>query len=272
MNAELEERGAQGAGRSLLGRAVRIVLGLFLSLILGIGLGVTAYLTLPYLYRDLTEPTADNARRINTLERDLQDARAEAEASQHTGQEQLSELETQLAEQAGTLAGLEADLQELASEQPNQTQFTRALSALEKQVDGQGKILEDLQDRLNGVESALAEDQTPRDRMQRDLLLTRAMVSVVRARLWLLENNLGSATLEVQAAQDLVSQVIAVASEQDLPSIQAVADRLGLTLVELETAPLVAGDDLEIVWKLLAAAMASEAPTVQLEATPTPSP
>lgn len=272
MNAELEERDMEGGGRSLLGRAFRIVLGLFLSLILGIGLGVTAYLTLPYLYRDLTEPAADNASRINSLERDLQDARAEAEAAQQTGRDRLSELDRQLVEQAEALADLEAQLEELALEQPNQTRFTRALSALENRVDAQGESLEDLQGRLSDMESTLAEDLTPRNRMQRDLLLTRAMVSVVRARLWLLENNLGSATLEVEAAQDLISEVIATASGEDLPSMLAVADRLELTLVELDTAPLVAADDLEVVWKLLGAAMASEPPAVQLEATATPTP
>ena len=256
-------------GRSFLGRAFRIVLGLFLSLILGIALGVTGYLTLPYLYRNLTQPAADNARRISSLEHDLQEARAEAGASDQTREDRLAGLEVLLTEHAGALASLEEQLGELASEQPNQARFTRALSALEKRVEEHDEGLEELEGRLGQVEGTLAEDQ-PIERMQRDLLLTRAMVSVMRARLWLLENNLGSATLEVQNAQELVLEVIGAAPEEDVPSIQAVADRLELTLTELDTAPLVAGDDLEIVWKLLSIAMASESPVVQQEATSIP--
>ena len=211
--------------------AFLIVLGLFLSLILGIGLGVTGYLTLPYLYRDLTEPAADNARRIHTLERDLQDARAEAQASDQTREDRLAGFEALLTEQANALAGLEEQLGELASEQPNQARFTRTLSALEKRVEEHADGLDDLESRLGEVEGTLAEDKTPLDRVQRDLLLTRAMVSVMRARLWLLENNLGSATFEVQNAQELVQEVIGATSEEDVPSVQAVADRLELTLV-----------------------------------------
>jgi hypothetical protein len=79
-------------------------------------------------------------------------------------------------------------------------------------------------------------------------MINRAMLHLVRARLGLLENNAGLAAEETVRARDLLA---VTDPDGELKSVQDAIARIDLALEAMQTTPLVAGDDLEIAWKLL---------------------
>jgi hypothetical protein len=93
----------------------------------------------------------------------------------------------------------------------------------------------------------------------------------MRARLWLIENNAGLAAEEVEAARTALARVAAVAPAEEVAPLQAVLDRLTLTQEDLQFRPLIAADDLEIAWQLLAQVL-GDRPAAALVPTLTPTP
>jgi chromosome segregation ATPase len=205
---------------ALLARVSKVLLRLVLVVLLGVALGAGAYLGVTFAVRQLGEPTRQNSARIATLEA------------------QLPEAESRLTEQREVVAELQGRLEDLQAQ-------------LDDQGGGQDKLanqLTTLGDRLDQLTQRIDADP-PAAELRRDLQLTRAMLSLVRARLWLVENNLGLAIAEVERARELLQPLAAEQPGED--NFQAAIERLDFALIELNTRPLVAADDIEIAWKLL---------------------
>src|SRR3989337_464729 len=94
----------QASGPSFLTRALRLVVGLTLAALLGIGLGILGYVGIPRLYQGFTDPVLINATRVAQQEAELQDLRATLDQAETQSQSRLAELEGQAAAQATTLA------------------------------------------------------------------------------------------------------------------------------------------------------------------------
>lgn len=122
------------------------------------------------------------------------------------------------------------------------------LPQAESRLDEQQVSVAELQVRLEDLTERI-EDNSQAQELRGDLQLTRAMLSLVRARLWLVENNLGLAIAEVERARELLQPL--AAEKPGESNLQAAIERLDFALIELNTRPLVAADDIEIAWKLL---------------------
>lgn len=219
----------KSAGR----RALSVLLRLLLVLVIGAGLGAAAYFGLPLAYRGLVEPVRLNAERIQDLEADLQRTRADlTELAERSGA-RTAELEASSAQARESLAelqaGVEGDLSGLQSE----------LDEVSDRLDG---LDHELSAKLAELERAVADPAEPDAELQRQLAVTRAMLHLMRARLWLIENNLGLAAEQVRLARAALIEV---------QGTEAVVARLDQALAELQTTPLVAAEDLEIAWMLL---------------------
>lgn len=222
------------ARRSSAGRRVLAGLGrLLLVLVIGAAIGAGAYFGLPLAYRGLVEPVRLNAERIADLEAELERARADLAALEERSSQRTAELEAsslQVRESFAELqAGMDADL-----------------TALERQLDqleGRLQELDQAQDsQAEALQAAMQDSAEPDAELLRHLAVTRALLHLMRARLWLIENNLGLAAEEVQAAR---------AELDGIEGVQMAAARLDQALAELEATPLVAAEDLEIAWMLL---------------------
>ena len=84
----------------------------------------------------------------------------------------------------------------------------------------------------------------------------KAMEMLTRGRLYLVQNNLGLAQNEVQAARDVLAGLVAPDYQQ--AALNAMIIRLDLALANLPGAPVLAAEDLEIAWQLLRAGLPSE--------------
>jgi hypothetical protein len=117
--------------------------------------------------------------------------------------------------------------------------------------------------------------------LKHEVMFTRSLDMLGRARLYLAQSNFGLARQDVSSARDLLAAL--QAETEDEARGQAIA-RLDLALGNLPAFPVVAAGDLEIAWQILisgdAPVTATPEPTIEstptvestLEATPTATP
>jgi hypothetical protein len=106
--------------------------------------------------------------------------------------------------------------------------------------------------------------------LKHEVMFTRVLDILARARLYLAQSNFGLAKSDVQTARDLLAEL--QSEKRDAALAQAVT-RLDLVLGNLPDFPVVASGDLEIAWQILISGDLPPTPTpIPPTATPTPVP
>ena len=100
-------------------------------------------------------------------------------------------------------------------------------------------------------------------KLNQEVMMTRALDTLARARLYLAQSNFGLAKEDVQSARNLLAELQSQSGDE--AQAQAIS-RLDSALSNLPAFPVVASGDLEIAWQILMTG--NDAPT----ATPEPSP
>jgi len=247
----------QPPGPSFLTRALRLLVGLTLAALLGIGLGVLGYVGIPRLYQGFTDPVLINATRVAQQQAELRDLRATLDQADAHGLGSLAEMEAQAATQEVALSESQVRVEALESELEQVQQELSDLGGWRDRVILQETAVAELAAQLEALQTEIAPGGSPLARLERGAILTQASLHVMRARLWLIENNAGLAAEEVEAARLVLIQVAEGAPAEEVGPLQDVVERLRLTLEDLQLRPLVAADDLEIAWKLLTQLLAS---------------
>lgn len=228
--------------RTVLGRLFGILLRLAVVVVLGVALAAGAFFGVPRAYRGLVEPAQVNTTRIDAIEAELDLARGDTRSLRDRMGDRLAELEAALAEQGESVATAQVQLEEALAASLDQS---RAMEALTDQIGTLRGALGDLTDQ---VDAALGDLGQPEEELRHELLINRVMLHLVRARLGLLENNAGLAADEAARARALL---VETDPEGEIENVQDAIARIDLALEAMQTTPLVAGDDLEIAWKLL---------------------
>jgi len=261
----------QPPGPSFLTRALRLLVGLTLAALLGIGLGVLGYVGIPRLYQGFTDPVLINATRVAQQQAELRDLRATLDQADAHGLGSLAEMEAQAATQEVALSESQVRVEALESELEQVQQELSDLGGWRDRVILQETAVAELAAQLEALQTEIAPGGSPLARLERRMALSQASLHVMRARLWLIENNAGLAAEEVEAARLVLIQVAEGAPAEEVGPLQDVVERLRLTLEDLQLRPLVAADDLEIAWQLLAQVL-GDRPAAALAPTPTPTP
>ena len=168
-------------------------------------------------------------------------------------QSQVIELQTQLAETNGRVDALE---QTIESYTASLTKLDEMQAALEKNI-GEGDV-------------KLAAE------LKREIMLTRSIEYLSRARLYLSQSNFGLAREDVQSARDLLAEIQANEPDFKTEALNQVIARLDLALGNLPSFPVIAGGDVDIALHLLMSglpegmALPTATPTVEWTATPAP--
>jgi len=166
-----------------------------------------------------------------------------------------------------------------------QTQLNETNSrvgTLEKSIDAHTASLTKLDEIQTALENKIqkSEDETLLQ-LRHEVMFTRVLDMLGRARLYLAQSNFGLAREDVKSARTLLGTLQA---EKDTKQLDEAITRLDLVLGNLPAFPVVASGDLEIAWQTLAIGDASatatpeataiSTPTVKptLEATPTATP
>lgn len=163
-----------------------------------------------------------------------------------------------------------AQIDQLASEvEALQTQLTETngrVEALEKSIEAHTASLTKLDEIQAALETKIlsAQDETLLE-LKHEVMMTRALDMLGRARLYLAQSNFGLAREDVQSAHDLL---VELQIETDDEVLKQVISRLNLALNNLPAFPVVASGDLEIAWQILISGEAPMPPTATF--TPTP--
>jgi len=215
----------------------RALLRLILLVMLIVGIGAAIYYGAPLLYKKFVAPVEQNAARVSELENEVTNL-----------QTQLTKINDQL------------------------TEINNRIDDVDQSINAHTASLEKLEAMQTTIESQLIENN---DRvlleLKHEVMKTRVIDMLGRARLYLAQSNFGLAKEDVQSARDLLAELQAEANDKALG--QAII-RLDMALGNLPVFPVVASGDLDIAWQILMTgeAIATETPEPALTNTPTPEP
>jgi len=232
---------------SRLGQAVlwffRALLRLIVIVLVIGGIGAAIYYGVPFINDRFITPLEQNTVHVTELENKIE-----------TLQSQLTEINQQLADVNGQLNEVNQQLSE------NNDRF----ETLEQSLDAHTATLVTLADMQATLEAKLEEgDDKSLLALKQEIMLTRSLDMLSRARVYLAQSNFGLAKADVQSARDLLLEL---QSELQDDVIAQAIERLDMTLDNLPAFPVVASGDLEIAWQIL---MTGESvPTPMPESTP----
>jgi hypothetical protein len=198
-----------------------------IAIVIG-GIGAAIRYGIPYFNEKVVVPIEKNRADIKGVE-------AEIEA-----------LQAQLDESNSRIDGLETTMTEL-----------------EKSIEAHSASLT----KLDEIQSSLEEKiQTSQDetllQLKHEVMFTRALDMLGRARLYLAQSNFGLARQDVVTARELLAGL------NDPANTEAIS-RLDKVLGNLPAFPVVAAGDLEIAWQILVSGEAPATPTPEPTTTPT---
>ncbi|NIS82385.1 MAG: hypothetical protein GTO14_19755 [Anaerolineales bacterium] len=244
-------------------RVSALLLRFLVVITLGVVLGAGAYYGVPRLYRDFIAPTQENQQRIADLETTL--TREKETVGKQISQvgDRLADIEGRLAKQGEDLAGVQAVVEGLRNVQLEHADEISGLETMADSLAGLETDFKEMEDRLGELEVSLSELEIPAGRIGQQLQLIRAMTLLARARVSLLQDNLGLAAADIEAASDVLAEMIDAGTEEDSSILSPILTRLELALEDIRVSPVIAADDLEIAWKLLVEATSPETGGVQ---------
>ncbi|MFN8413738.1 MAG: helix-hairpin-helix domain-containing protein [Anaerolineales bacterium] len=171
---------------------------------------------------------------------------------------------------------------DIATLQKQLDETNSRITTLETSVETHTAAIEKLTEMQATLETQLKEnnDKTLLE-LKHQIMATRALDILGRARMYLAQSNFGLAQADVQAARDLLADLN---NETHDKLTQQVVARLDLALGNLPDFPVVASGDVEIAWQILVsgqeaslpptptpeAATATPLPPATLSSTPTP--
>ncbi len=226
------------------GRFFAFLLRLVSLLILLSLLSLALYLVLPWLYQKFITPVEQNTAHVRELQ-----------SQQEQTKQKLAELQTRLETLETVQNGHDGSL----------TDLDQRLSGMETEITARTKSLTKLEDMQAELQ---AQNKTVSAELQRQINLLKAMELLSRARLSIYQSNFGLAKQDVQIGRDLLAKVQPDAPAPLGDELEAVVQRLDLTLSNLPNFPVAASDDLDIAWQILLSGLPQATPT--LSETPTP--
>ncbi len=232
----------------LLSRILKTIWHLFLILLTGIILGGLAYFAFVQLYGNMAQNGQESAARLSLAET----AAVEQQAQNNERLEQLAKrlavLEKQQSQQSEQLSDLQGKIDLVSQALDQQRDMLARLETLEKELANNVKD-----------DAALKEEMTAEDAplmvLNREVKILKAMTLINRARFNLVQNNAGLAEADINQAYVVLEGLKAEAPAQYAPQLNAWMQRLNLVSENINLYPVVAADDLEITWRLMAAGL-----------------
>ena len=266
------------------GRAVfRLVL---LLLIIAV-LVVIGFYGMPRLYALFIQPVEQNTTRLDDMSAQIEQDQIQVTRQLATLQGQVFVLGTQAANATATLASLE-QLQAAAqtTAQAGMNDQVGAMSTTLAKMDGFEGELQGVQATLDGLHQQALQNQAalqtassaatlesiPIHKLEQELSLVKAMELLTRSRFLLAQNNLGLAEQDIRAARELLASMESEVYPYQVQALQNIISRLDMALSDIQQAPALVADDLEVAWQLLYAGLPGEggltpAPGSQLQLT-----
>ncbi len=265
-----EENMSKRSAGSAFKAVIRWLLRLILVVLIGAAIGAILYFVFANFYRQAIEPLQNNAARLSAIE-----------TSQVMSRDQLTERLDQLGERLAALENERTlDMEALDGLQGD-------ITALDKAVQEQDDLLaqiEALQDDLNDLEGVVSYEATqvmgliatqqaqdaPLNVVRQELKQVKAMELLSRSRLYLMQNNYGSAKDDIENASTVLLALKDEVPDYQQATVEEWIARLELAADNLPDKPALASDDLEIAWRLLVEGLPQKSPEPTLAGTDAP--
>ncbi|PKO12368.1 MAG: hypothetical protein CVU39_24375 [Chloroflexi bacterium HGW-Chloroflexi-10] len=252
-----------------IGNFFRGLLRLIIAILIGLIIGAALYAAGAYLFSEAIIPTQQNTVALSHIDQRVNEQWVLLQQRNDSLEKRLSNLEVQYTQ----------DLDRITELSAVQEEITRKLETLITDIGNLNRKLENAEKALAALEknqTSLSEEQLGLqknlDELEIDALIQpiyldvqtiKTMQQINRSRLYLLQDNYGSAKTELELASTMLANLITKASfkEQDLLLLWRA--RLDLAISNLPAHPELANDDLEILWSMMSNGLLTQ---------PTPSP
>ncbi len=243
---------------SWFGRFLKVLLRLILTLVFGILVGAALYFGFQFAYQQLVIPIQQNAADLQNLHtrvdnqwellqdknKELEDRVSQMESNQKSTSDDLSELMAQNDQAAADLDAYLIQQEDLAAQIDDINQSIVTLMDQNKDLASQNDDL-----------VATIEEMEVEKKLQpvyQDLQIFKVLLQINRSRLFLVQDNYGLAKQELTLADDLLNTLLLSATNEQENMILLWDARLNLAIGHLPDNPILANDDLEILWTMMA--------------------
>jgi len=171
---------------------------------------------------------------------------------------------------AARVGELETRIENLQTEL---NQMEERVGAIETSIEAHTESIEKLETMQVTLQQA-AEEQTNNMMviLKREIMLTRAIETLSRARLYLSQSNFGLAKIDVQSARSILAELLTDAPSYQVDALNQIIGRLDLALGNLPAFPIIAVDDVDIAWQLLMMGLPESEADIVATLTPLPLP
>jgi septal ring factor EnvC (AmiA/AmiB activator) len=277
-------------------RFLRVLIRLLLVLLLGILIGAAIFFGIQYAYQQVVIPSQQNTAalaeldtRVNQQWQLIQDNNQDVEKRLSILETNQDDLNNRLAELVSNLAQTSADLEVYHTQQND---LSEKVADMDHVVAELGIQIADLSDQNEETKTKLEtiDLATTLDPVYQQLETFKILLQINRSRLFLLQDNYGLAQRELELAGAMLDALSAQVGEDQADEISIWQSRLDLAISHLPDSPILAADDLEILWSLMADEYSTSSstdqelsttqenetevvePTVTATVTPTPKP
>jgi len=164
---------------------------------------------------------------------------------------------------------------EIAILQTQLNEMNSRLSVIETTIEAHTASIAKLEEMQATLEQEISnKNNSVMIALKREIMLTRAIETIARGRLFLSQSNFGLAHDDVKTTRDILEKLIIDAPSYQVDALNQIIMRLDLALSNLPAFPVIAVDDVDIAWQLLMMGLPeSEADIVAtITSTPTPAP
>lgn len=236
---------------------LRGLLRLILVLLIGTIIGGLLYFLGIYFYQRAVIPTQQNTMSLNNLNTRVENQWDLLNNNSAAQEKRISEIENQLQISSNKFDEIELNLTDLTDElsliksQQSELidrldQADKTISTFEKQ---QASIIKDQEALQTSLESQ------DNEQFLKPLMLEIQSIKVLqhinRGRLFLIQNNYGLAKTDLQQGRYILSTMLENATKEQQDMILLWSARLDLAISHLPDNPVLAGEDLEIIWSMM---------------------
>lgn len=254
-------------------RFLRALLRIFLFLIICVILAVGAYFGFQYLYQQAIVPAQESRMEANSIKTSVDTSLNETSQRMETLQQRIDALELQQTQDAETIAQLQAELEIVREANTRQDDTLKRLDDLSQQVTSLRATMSLANQQIDGVQNLLTASDSPLATLEREVQLLKVMGMLNRSRLSLTQNNYGLAEQQIEEAMSILVRLIAQTPSPARDTLSAWVVRLQTAKDNLPANPILAADDMELVWQMISTGLNDPAgilPTPWVTPTPTP--
>lgn len=237
-------------------RFLRFLLRLILIILIGILIGAGLFFGFKYVYNQVVTPIQENQAEIQSLSTrvsqqwdlineknaDLEERLTVLESDQDSLSNQISDMATKIDQNAADLEAFDLKYNDLVEKSE---EIQAAITNLEEQDEAFFDQNEEFQTTLDNMDV----DKKIKP-LQEQVAIYKILLQINRSRLFLVQDNLGLAEDELLVAAEMFESLVEISpeNEEEIASWKA---RLDLAVNHLPNNPILANDDLEILWSMM---------------------